>query len=189
MAGQSEPRSLVAALSADFSAARVRHLVTGAVALAVHGFVRATRDLDVVVQVPAIRLPEVFGIVRRHGFSGDDAELIRALRERFVAVLSNPTATVELIVPAIPWHATLFDRAVHRTIDGQSVPVISAEDLMLQKLLWSRPKDLVDLRALPGVLSSPLDATYMRETLRSLLPDGDARLAELEDVLRRATKR
>ncbi|MBI1851057.1 MAG: hypothetical protein HYR85_12005 [Planctomycetes bacterium] len=183
MPNRAELPTLAALLSGDFSAVGIRHVVTGAIALGAHGFLRGTQDLDIVVFVPSIRLPEVFAVVRRHGFTGDDVELIRSLRDRKVAMLDGGKTSVEIIVPAIPWHHTILERAVVRRVDGRDVPFISPEDLIVQKLLWSRPKDLFDVRAFVGVVEAPLDEAYLQATLRSLLPANDPRLATLVELM------
>ena len=72
LAGLHDLPDLAARLSAALSAARVPHAVSGAVARGAYGFVRATKDIEVLVVVPSLRLREVFAIVRRFGFEGDD---------------------------------------------------------------------------------------------------------------------
>jgi predicted nucleotidyltransferase len=152
--------------------------------MAVHGYVRATLDLDILVVTSALRLPRVFEIVRRQGFDGEDRALIEAIRSRFVAALHSGPVTVEILVPVLPYHRRVLERAVSRRLGGQSVPVVTVEDLVVLKMLWHRAKDVPDVHAL--VAAAPaLDATYVRETLRDILPDGDPRRDEFEEILRR----
>src|SRR5436189_1695260 len=103
---------VAAQVSADLSAAGIRHAVSGSVALAAHGYVRGTLDLDLLVAVPAPRLPAVFAVLRARGFVGEDRALIASLRERHVASLFRGAFSVEILVPVIPYHDTLLSRAV-----------------------------------------------------------------------------
>lgn len=135
MAGVAEIPSLVAAISADLTRAGIDHAISGAAAMAVYGYVRATKDLDVLVVTPSARLPEVLEIVRRHGFTGDDCELIESLRDRYVAELRSGPTSVEILVPAIPYHETLIGRSVTRAVAGERVPFVSLEDLIVLKSL------------------------------------------------------
>ncbi len=177
--------NLVAAISSDMTAAGIRHAVSGAAAMAAYGYVRATRDIDILIVVPSTRLPEVFAVVRRHGFQGEDQELIRSLRQRYMAELRSASASVELLVPALPYHHRLVGRAVTMTVVGRPVPFVSIEDLVVLKLLWHRAKDVPDIHALLAMKGGAIDAGYIKETVRSILPAGDGRHAELESLLQR----
>lgn len=56
----------------------IRFAVIGGLALLQHTRIRATDDIDVLLAVPQIGLPELFDALRRRGFS---AELERSVRE------------------------------------------------------------------------------------------------------------
>jgi hypothetical protein len=174
---------LTARLSAAFTSAGVRHVVSGAIALAAHGFVRATRAIDVLVVVPAVRLPEVFGIVRSFGFEGEDAELLDALRDRYVAEMRSGATAIEILVPVLPYHGTLIDRAVTLEVGDVQVPFVSPEDIFILRMLWRRTKDLADAKALAAALHDSLDRAYILDTLGSMLPAEDTRHAETEALL------
>ncbi len=179
MAGPPELRSRTARISADLARARIRHAISGAVAMTAHGVGRSTFDIDILVVAPSVRLPEVFALVRRHGFAGDDRELIESLRDRYVAVLEGGPIKVEVLVPVLPYHGTLVDRAVVHDVEGVKVPFVSLEDLIVLKMLWRRPKDIADIHALIAAGGADLDADYVRSTLASILPADDPRHAEL----------
>ena len=185
MAEASDLHAAAAAVSADLQAAGIRHAVSGSIALAAHGYVRGTADVDLLVVAPALRIPTVFEIVRRHGFEGEDRALIEGLRERKVAVLRRGPLAFEILVPAIPYHETLVDRAVWIDVAGRRVPCVSAEDLIVLKMVWSRPKDVSDVHALVAVRRGALDAAYVRRTLSSILPDRDSRLSDWDACVRR----
>ena len=183
MVALAELSPLAVALSQDLTAAGIEHVLTGSLVLAVLGRPRQTNDIDVVVVVPAIRLPHVFEIARRHGFVGDDRELIVQIRGRSFAQRRSGPLTLDLIVPVLPYHTTIVKRAVRRELAGVDVPLVTAEDLFVMKVLWRRPKDLADLYVL-SALPSRLDETYIRATLAGLLPPDDPRHAESDDILR-----
>jgi predicted nucleotidyltransferase len=175
---------LAAAISRDLESAGVRHAVSGAVAMAVHGYVRATQDLDVLVLVSDLELPRVFEVVRRHGFAGDDRELVRQIRDRYVAALRSDPVTVEILVPVLPYHREVLDRASVRDVGGASVPFVTVEDLVVLKMLWRRAKDLADVHALLASQET-LDADHIRGKLAEILPADDSRHEEIDELLRR----
>ena len=176
-------RQLAAALSADLARDGIAHAISGSIAMAAHGYVRGTLDLDVLVVTTALRLPHVFEIVRRHGFSGADRDLILALQERRVAALRRGPLAVEILVPVIPYHEQLIGRAVRLPIDGHQVPFVSLEDLVVLKMVWARTKDLADIDALVALDRARLDTAYIRRTLASIVPDGDERLVHIGRLL------
>ncbi|HET7504020.1 MAG TPA: hypothetical protein VFK02_23530 [Kofleriaceae bacterium] len=67
---------------------------------------------------------------------------------------------------------------------GGALSFISAEDLCLHKLLFGRPKDVIDLEALISHRPS-LDLKYVRGWLVKMVPEGDIRLSLLDDLERR----
>lgn len=184
MAGPPELRSRTARISADLARAGLRHAISGAVAMAVHGVGRSTFDIDILVVAPSVRLPEVFDLVRRHGFAGEDRELLASLRDRYVAALGDGPIQVEILVPVLPYHRTLVDRAVVREVEGVAVPFVSLEDLIVLKMLWLRAKDIADIHGLIAAAGEDLDDDYLRSTLAAILPGDDPRHAQLGGWIR-----
>jgi hypothetical protein len=174
--------SLAVRLSSALEEAGIPHAISGAVAMAAHGYVRATQDLDVLVLASSMQLPRVFEIVRAQGFEGEDRELIEAIRERYVAALHAGPVTVEVLVPVLPYHRTLAERAVRIALPDGNVPFVTVEDLIVLKMLWHRAKDVPDIHALIATTLN-LDQGYVREALASILPEDDPRHAEIADLL------
>ncbi len=184
MAALADLPGLAARISLGLSQADIPHAITGAVAMASYGYVRATQDLDILVVATAMQLPRVFEIVREQGFEGDDRDLIEAIRERYVAALHAGPVTVEILVPVLPYHRTIIERAVWVDFPDGTIPFVSIEDLIVLKMLWHRAKDVPDVHALIAT-TADLDGRYIAETLGGILPERDLRHAEIEDLLRR----
>jgi len=182
MAALAELSRLAAAISSDLTAAGIEHALTGALVLAAHAMPRQTRDIDVVVVIPSMRLPVVFEIARRHGFSGDDRALITQIRTRSFAQMTSGPLTLDVIVPVLPYHHEIVKRARPHEIAGVKAPLVTLEDLFVIKVLWHREKDVWDLRVL-AAMGDRLDGAYIRKTLDGLLPPDDPRHAEVEALL------
>lgn len=128
----------------------VDYLLVGGYAVGLHGYPRATVDLNVWVRRSAANAERVAAAVRAFGF---DLPELRA--ELFV----NPRALVRLGVP--PFRIGIMTsidgveydacrpRAVVVELDGLSVPVIGLDDLKANKRAAGRHKDLADLENLP----------------------------------------
>jgi predicted nucleotidyltransferase len=172
-----------ARVSRRLTSAGIGHAVSGSIAAMIHGYVRATVDVDLLVVAPKLRLPEVFDAIRSEGFEGEDRAMLDELARRYCAAFSRGKLQFEVFVPVFPWHSTLVARAVRCEIDGIEVPVVSVEDLVVLKMLWYRDKDAVDVPRLLEVNRGRTDVAYIRATLASLLPEDDARLPMLERLL------
>lgn len=180
------PQSLLDLLkqtTAAFDAGNIPYAVSGALALMSWGYVRATRDLDVLISVPSLRLPEALEILQALGCAVElRANLESIRRDRFV-ILDCGGIPVELFVPAIPYHEQVLRRRVVRNVDGQPIWFVTAEDLVVLKMLFNRTKDVADVKGIVATLTSRLDRDYVRTVLRGILPPNDPRLAEIDAIM------
>jgi hypothetical protein len=69
--------------------------------------------------------------------------------------------------------------------DGESVWFLSPEALAVFKLLFFRPKDLVDLERLIAVQGAGLDRAYVRRWIVDMMDESDARVAAWDDLVLR----
>lgn len=130
--------------------AGVEYLLVGGHAVAYHGYVRPTRDMDVWVAVSPenadrlVRAIDSFFGGQLAGLSRDwflDGENVT----RFGAVPN----LIE-ILPRVSGgdFANAFARRVVATIDGQTVNIVSLDDLVANKKASARLKDLADVEQL-----------------------------------------
>lgn len=133
-----------------------RYVLVGGYALAAHGFVRMTTDIDIAVApdkqnnrrwVAALaELPDGAAAelaAEEDPFAGDHLHAIRI----------NDEITVD-IMPSVAGidFATLAKHAVMLDIEGERVPVLDLEGLLLTKLS-DRPKDRSDAEWLRAALA------------------------------------
>jgi predicted nucleotidyltransferase len=130
--------------------AGVEYLVVGGHAVAYHGYVRPTRDMDIWVAVSvenAERLVRAVNI-----FFG--TELAGLAREWFLdqenVTRFGAVPNLIEILPKISGgeFTQAFSRRVTAQIDGQKMNLISLSDLLANKRASARPKDLADLHEL-----------------------------------------
>lgn len=161
---------LLADAAAAFREAGVPWYLFGAQAAILHGAARLTADVDVTVRLPsavtAIALTDVF---RRHGFDPRFDTPAFTERTRVVPFVHRLTVIPLDVVLGGPGLEDVFlERARSRDVDGVTIPVASAEDLIVMKILAGREKDLEDVRAVIAAQGPSLDAGYLRDTLGSL---------------------
>lgn len=99
---------------------------------------------------------------------------------------------VDLIRPTLGWvDQKVLARAVRLPFPGlpKGIPVVTAEDLILLKLIFfRRNENHDDLRDIDSILrrqGRSLDVGYIVGTTRQLFKEGEPKLAWLLDALRR----
>lgn len=127
----------------------VRYLVVGGYAVALHGYPRYTKDLDLWID----RTPEnavcLVGALATFGFGS-----VGLTGEDFLGVdqiiqLGYPPSRIDLItdLPGVDF-STCYDQKVQVMMDGVQVNFIDAENLKRNKKASGRHQDLADLEHL-----------------------------------------
>ena len=137
-------RALVAALHAE----RIEYAVVGALALAVHGFPRATRDIDLLVRKE--HLPAILRVAAEIGYRfpaepvtfRDGMEL-----QRVTKIVGEDHLTLDLLLVNEQLETVWSSRLQVQSQRG-AISVISREALIEMKARAGRPQDLVDLERL-----------------------------------------
>lgn len=132
-------------------------VVIGGLAVAVHGFVRATEDVDLVPGPDRGNLDRLVNrlvsLGARLTLAPDRApgpeERAALYRGRNLSV-TTPLGEVDVVqrLPGVPAYAELADRAVTVTAFGVTFRVASRADLVTMKRAGDRPIDRADLAAL-----------------------------------------
>lgn len=167
-------RSPVAELLADLSAAlgsaNVPWYLFGARAAILHGVARLTADVDVTVRLPdTLSTSALVAVLERHRFRPRVTGADFFERTRVVPfVHTTTTLPLDVVLAGPGLEDRFFARATVRLIEDVQVPVASAEDVILMKVLAARPKDVEDIVAIAAAHAGTLDLVYIRNTLRLL---------------------
>lgn len=136
----------------EFIAHEVEFLLVGAYAVAVHGFPRATGDMDLLVRPSAPNASRVFLALRSFG-----APLQEVTEEDFatpgvIYQIGRAPSRIDVIteISGVPWNEA-WESHIVQTVAGIEVPVIGREALRKNKRASGRPKDLADLAGLQEV--------------------------------------
>lgn len=123
------------------------YALAGGLALAVHGVVRATEDIDLLV--PDEELESVAGVARELGF-GIETRLAFAsgLEILRLAKVEGDDALVLDLLRVDATSAEVFRDRIRIRLEGLEVQVVSRRGLELLKLAAGREQDLADLARL-----------------------------------------
>jgi hypothetical protein len=136
-------------LLAEFNAHRVEYLVVGAHALAAHGHVRATKDLDVWVRPEAINAELVLRALVTFGAPLHDLTAEDLTRPGVVFQIGVPPLRIDVItaIDGVDF-ATAWQERVVATFGGEPAPVLSRRLLIQNKRAAGRLQDLADVEQL-----------------------------------------
>jgi hypothetical protein len=142
-------------LIAEFNAHGVEYIVVGAHALAAHGHVRATKDLDVWVRPSAENAPRVMAALRAFGAALHDLTLEDLASPGIVFQMGVEPVRIDVITDI---DAVKFEDAwpvrIRTTFAGQPAAVLSREHLIRNKTAVARAQDIADVEWLE---SHPVD--------------------------------
>jgi hypothetical protein len=178
---------VLAALDAALRSIGVRWYLFGAQAAILYGAARLTADVDATIDLGNRSIETLTAALDRHGFEprvADPAEF--ASRTRVLPSVHRASGLgVDLVLAGTGLEALFFTRSRPLTLEGVSVPVASAEDIVVMKILAGRPKDLDDAAAILTARTSETDLALIRGTLRELEQALDRRdlVTTLEDLL------
>lgn len=123
----------------------VAHAVIGAVALAVHGVLRASDDIDVLVTDARCLDPTTWSDAEAAGVAIDirrgdaDDPLAGVVR------ITSSDLRMDVVVGRSRWQRELVARARRVSLLGTTLPVVSPVDLVLLKLYAGGPQDAWDI--------------------------------------------
>jgi hypothetical protein len=139
----------------------IRYLVYGGIALPFWGRVTATDDVDLVLQVTQPDVERLFKAFRDAGFQlPAEADALFLVDTWTVASVGG--RDVDLALGATEFDHEALRRAVRVRVFGREVPIASAEDLILYKLVAHRRRDLGHVEDIITRQGRGLDLIYLR---------------------------
>ncbi len=142
-----------------------RYIVVGGLAVVLHGHLRATGDIDLVVDFAAGQVARTLAALEGAGFQpyvpvptsdfADPAKREAWVRDKGMLVFSlRPTSgvpMVDLLLEHLIPFEQLWDRSLVVTVCGVPVRIASIDDLITLKRQAGRPEDLTDVEALSAI--------------------------------------
>lgn len=131
----------------------VRFLVVGAHALAAHGYLRATADIDIWIDATPENARRVWRALAEFGAPLDDLGIREEdlTRPDVVAQFGLPPNRIDILtgVSGLTFDGAWANR-LEEELEGVRVPVLGRTDLIENKRASGREKDRVDVKGLEG---------------------------------------
>jgi predicted nucleotidyltransferase len=156
----------VAELLRSLSEAEVQYVLVGGIAVQLHGYMRSTFDVDLVLAMNDANLVRFIGVAKQHGLVPSIPVVIDSLRDgaqieqwykekgMLAFALREPQTgggVVDVLVkPEVP-----FEQLIANAVEGElfelKVPIACIDDLLVMKRSANRPKDRLDIEALEKI--------------------------------------
>ena len=127
----------------------VRYLVVGGYAVALHGYPRYTKDIDIWIDMTPENAARMMAALEQFGFGEVGLRQEDFLEPDIIIQLGYPPARIDILttIPGVEFDAC-FDHRVVVEVDGVEVNFIDLENLKKSKRASGRHQDLADLEHL-----------------------------------------
>jgi predicted nucleotidyltransferase len=132
----------------------VRFLLVGAYAVAVYGYPRATKDIDIFVRAAPENASSLMKALARFGAPLSDVSESDFSTEGVVFQIGNSPRRIDILtrISGVEFESAYANRKTI-SIAGMEVPIISLEDLIANKRATGRTQDLADVEKLQALSS------------------------------------
>jgi hypothetical protein len=189
-----EPRpDLPGALAALATALRVLGcpaMLIGGLAVIARGIPRQTIDIDAVVQGEGLDVETLLQVLEKSGFAPRIPDAVAFAHQRQVLLMRHSPSGVplDLSLGWLPFERDAMSRATLIDLAGVTLPVATAEDLVVFKAVAWRDRDKGDIERLVVRHGDTFDFARIRATLTQFYEalDEPERLKEFDALVKRA---
>jgi hypothetical protein len=169
-----EPDIVLAEIVEILNSNQIEYAVMGGLAVKAYAIPRNTKDVDVTVSISVDEVPALIAILRKHDFEVTESSqrgwLDRVAGMPVMKVIryhEGKAIEVDLFIAETEFQRSVISR--RRTYDTPegTFDFVSAEDLVLLKLVASRPRDLLDVQDVLFTMGQ-LDESYLRKWAKFL---------------------
>ncbi|MHC4510596.1 MAG: nucleotidyl transferase AbiEii/AbiGii toxin family protein [Planctomycetota bacterium] len=169
----SEELEVLKIVTGRLNDAGIPYMISGSIAANYYTIPRMTRDIDIVVELKQSDVDKFVGL-----FEGDfyvDREMVTEEVSRqgtFNLIHNQYVIKIDFIMKSSsPYRHAEFSRKTHVLIEQSPMWFVSAEDLVISKLIWAKDShsemQLKDVRNLTETVDS-LDMGYIGDWLQKL---------------------
>jgi predicted nucleotidyltransferase len=130
----------------------VEYVVLGGYAVIVHGYIRTTGDIDILINTTEQNADKMLTVMLKFGYDVYDFELSDFMQEPGCISLDRYNGTIEILTSTlgVTFEECFANKVVVET-SGILIYFISLTDLIKNKQAVGRPKDLDDIKNLTNL--------------------------------------
>ena len=161
----------------------VSYAIGGALAYGVWGIPRSTVDVDVNVFIEEEEASSLWEALESLGIAVDSDQARAESSSRGMFVVRWGLYRIDVFLPSIDFSWEALRTRVERTIEDRRAWFLSAEAVAVFKLLFFRPKDIIDLRGLLAVQGDDIDTSYVRRWMVEMMGEDDERVVRWDELV------
>lgn len=165
-----------------FEAKDIPYAIGGAIALFYWGEPRSTADIDINVFLVTSQASRVVSAIAAAGVQIDSVRVLREVAAVAQARFEFDGTPVDLFFADLPFHESCRARAVRVPFGNVQMNVLSAEDLVVCKVMFDRAKDWLDVEAVLHTRGPAFDTPYVHGWLVEMLGADNDRVRRFEKV-------
>jgi hypothetical protein len=182
-------RKAVNAVGGALASSPIPGMVIGGIGVIARGVPRATRDVDITFAVGKLPLEALATLLGEHKLTPRIDEALRFAREHHVLLLRHVPSGIDIDVSlaSLPFELDAISNAELVDLDGCTVRVATAEDLIIYKAIAFRPQDQQDIERLVTLHGHAIDFVRVRAIVAQFAAalDEPDRVRSLERLLDR----
>ena len=141
-------------LISAFENSEIEYALCGGLAMAAHGFVRATMDIDLLIREES--LEKAYQVGKQNGYDIRGLDILfkeRAVEIRRISkVVGEDIISLDLLL-VTPQVKDVWETRERIDFLGKKLSIVSRDGLIRMKALAGRPQDLVDIERLENEAS------------------------------------
>ena len=163
-----EQLEFVKLIASRLDSVDIPYMMTGSMAMAVYSVPRMTRDVDLVVDIKPVDVDKIVDLFSEDCYIDRDSVRQAVDAHSMFNIIHNQwVVKADLIIRKNEeYRREEFARRQKIVIGDMTISVVSAEDLILSKLVWGKKSQselqLLDVRQIISAVSE-LDWKYMRK--------------------------
>ncbi len=149
----------------------ILYMLTGSMAMNYYAVPRMTRDIDLVIEIFEKNIPTMVDLFEKEYYIDSDAIKLAIESEKLFNIIHEESfIKVDFIIRKNnSYRLEEFSRRQKIQFGDFETYIVSKEDLILSKLLWSKSsKSDLQKRDIQNLLNSKYDAEYLNEKVNQL---------------------
>lgn len=183
--GALDPLAIARRIADELESAGAPYAIGGALAYGYWGPPRGTVDVDIDVFPGTAGVEIMLDALERAGVTFDRHQARSRIHDRGDFQGHHRGMRVDVFVAFDEYHEAVLAHRARVEMLGRPAWILSAEDTVIFKVLFDRPKDWVDLERLVALRAGTLDVPYLERWLSHWLGELDPCRLRLRELLAR----
>jgi len=148
----------------------IEYVIVGGVAVMYHGVPRTTVDIDIILQLDDEEIPSFVDFLNSNGFSASTEDILAAFSEKSHSTSFYGKSLLRLDIQGVnsEFDRMTLERSILVDMFGTTIRIGSAEDTLVNKILFQGEQDLRDALGILTRNRENLDFNYIQSTCKML---------------------